>query len=192
MLKSADNTGVCDGFNGYQDSYYSSGCILPGGDFLGLCHRPVGSQYRYDRGRNGRIGTAFAIRRLGIGWGITVGVLDFLKGVAAAALPLMLELSIIVVLAAVGGSGRAQLVGLSGVQRGAGGGDQFRRAGYTGAPADADYRCRHGVPVTSPPDVGLLFGGVRRTTLLYGIFPDHRSRLSGLNTVFSICRPLPG
>jgi acyl-phosphate glycerol 3-phosphate acyltransferase len=49
---------------------------------------------------DGRIGTAFAIRRLGMGWGVAVGVLDFLKGVAAVVLPLILDLSMIVVLAA--------------------------------------------------------------------------------------------
>lgn len=39
-----------------------------------------------------RIGAAFSARRLGLGWGILVGGLDFAKGAAAVALPLAMGL----------------------------------------------------------------------------------------------------
>ena len=67
---------------------------------------------------NGRIGTAFAIRQLGFGWGIIVGVLDFLKGVAAIALPLALGVSTRVLLlsglAAVAGHNWSVFLGFKG------------------------------------------------------------------------------
>ncbi len=44
---------------------------------------------------NGRIGAAFAMRKLGFGWGISVGVLDFVKGALAVIMALALEVPII-------------------------------------------------------------------------------------------------
>jgi glycerol-3-phosphate acyltransferase PlsY len=47
---------------------------------------------------DGRIGASFSIRRLGFGWGIAVGLLDFLKGAVAVGIALALSLPVIVVL----------------------------------------------------------------------------------------------
>ena len=47
---------------------------------------------------DGRIGAAFSIRKLGFGWGLTVGVLDFVKGAVAVGIPMVLGLPIIPIL----------------------------------------------------------------------------------------------
>ncbi len=140
---------------------------------------------------DGRIGTAFAIRRLGIGWGITVGVLDFLKGVAATALPLMLDLSIIVVLVA----GLAVVVGHNwsvflGFKGGRGAATSF---GVLAVLALLPMLITAAIMVFPYLKTrrSTFIRGLRRTTLLYGIFLIIVAVILGLDTGLKVIPGLP-
>ena len=67
---------------------------------------------------NGRIGASFSIQKLGLGWGLVVGVWDFLKGAAAIGLAFALSLSVadfvLVGLAAVAGHNWSIFLGFKG------------------------------------------------------------------------------
>ncbi len=119
---------------------------------------------------NGRIGTAFAIWRLGWGWGIVVGVMDLLKGVAAVALALVLEVPIIVALlsglAAVAGHNWSVFLGFRG---GRGAATSFGVLAVLAPLAVLLATAVMAAPFLMTRRSPFL-DGIRRTTLLFGLF----------------------
>jgi acyl phosphate:glycerol-3-phosphate acyltransferase len=119
---------------------------------------------------NGRIGTAFAIRHLGLGWGIFVGVMDFLKGAAAIALALALGVSTGVVLlsglAAVAGHNWSVFLGFKG---GRGAATSFGVLAVLAPLASLVTVAIMAVPFLKTRRSPNIWG-IRRTTLLYAIF----------------------
>ncbi len=140
---------------------------------------------------DGRIGTAFAIRRLGIGWGITVGVLDFFKGVAAVVLPMLLDMSLIVViaagLAAVAGHNWSVFLGFKG---GRGAATSF---GVLAVLALLPMLVT--IVIMAFPFLKTrrspFIKGFRRTTLLYGIFLIIVAVILGLDIMLGFLPVLP-
>jgi acyl-phosphate glycerol 3-phosphate acyltransferase len=140
---------------------------------------------------DGRIGTAFAIRRLGWGWGLAVGVLDFLKGVAAVVLPMILDLSMIVVLiaglAVVAGHNWSIFMGFKG---GRGAAASFGVLAFL-----ALLPVLVTVVIMVFPFLktrrATFIRGFRRTTLLYGIFLIIVTIILGLDIALGIMPVLP-
>jgi acyl-phosphate glycerol 3-phosphate acyltransferase len=140
---------------------------------------------------DGRIGTAFAIRRLGMGWGITVGVLDFLKGVVAVALPLILDLSIIVVIVAgltvVAGHNWSVFLGFKG---GRGAATSFGVLAVLALLPMLITVAFMVFPYLKTRRFTFI-RGLRRTTLLYGIFLIIIAVFLGLDITLNIMPVLP-
>jgi acyl phosphate:glycerol-3-phosphate acyltransferase len=140
---------------------------------------------------NGRIGTAFAIRRLGFAWGITVGVLDFLKGAVAVVIPLIMEMPFLSILlsamAVVAGHNWSIFLGFKG---GRGAATSFGVLAILTLLPVVITTAVMAYPFLATRKSEFL-GGVRRTTLLYGIFLAVISAIIWLNTVFSFFPALP-
>ncbi len=119
---------------------------------------------------DGRIGASFAIRRLGVGWGIAVGVLDFFKGAAAVALPMFLNLPIYIIffcaLAVVAGHNWSIFLGFKG---GRGAAASFGVLAVMAPLAAVIPVALMAVPFLATRK-SVFIGGIRRTTLLYGIY----------------------
>ena len=140
---------------------------------------------------NGRIGTSFAIQRLGLGWGLAVAVLDFLKGTAAVAIALFLGVSVFGVflsgLAAVVGHNWSVFLGFKG---GRGAATSFGTlAAVSPLPMvlaavviAAPFLFTRGKP---------LIAGLRRTTLLYAVFLLVLAIVLGLDSVRRFLPPTP-
>lgn len=140
---------------------------------------------------DGRIGTAFAIRRLGMRWGIAVGVLDFLKGVAAVVLPLILDLSMIVILA----SGLAVVAGHNwsvflGFRGGRGAATSFGVLAVLALLPMLITIAIMAIPFLKTRH-STFIRGLRRTTLLYGIFLIIVAVVLGLDIALNFMPVLP-
>ena len=119
---------------------------------------------------NGRIGASFAIQRLGWGWGLVVAVLDFLKGTAAVAVALAMAAPPVIVLlcglVVVAGHNWSVFLGFKG-GRGA-------ATSFGVLAAAAPLPMIMAIVIMAAPVLMtrhlLYIGGLRRTTLMFGIF----------------------
>ena len=119
---------------------------------------------------DGRIGTSFAIQRLGVGWGLAVGVMDFLKGTFAVVVGLLLGIPVFGVflsgLAAVVGHNWSLFLGFKG-GRGA-------ATSFGALAAVSPLPMVVAVAIMAAPFLITrrrpFIAGLRRTTLLYAVF----------------------
>ncbi len=140
---------------------------------------------------NGRIGTSFAIQKLGLGWGLVVGVLDFLKGTAAVVVALLLSSPIVITLtcalAVVAGHNWSALLGFRG---GRGAATSF---GVLAALAPLPLLVT--VAVMAAPFLvsrrSPFIAGLRRTTLLFGAFLLVVAAVLWLDVAFPFLPALP-
>ena len=140
---------------------------------------------------NGRIGTSFAIQKLGLRWGLLVGVLDFLKGVAAVAVPIVLAVPVAITLLC----GLSVVVGhnwsvLLGFRGGRGAATSFGVLAFL-------------VPLPFLVAIAIMAGpflltrrtplllGLRRTTVLFGAFLLVVAGVLGLDLAFPLLPVVP-
>ena len=118
---------------------------------------------------DGRVGASFSIRRLGYGWGITVGVLDFFKGVVAVGAAVALDLPVITIvlcgIAAVAGHNWSVFYGFRG---GRGAASTFGILAVLSLPALLLACFAMAIPFLSTRGIK-FFWGVLRTTFLFAI-----------------------
>jgi glycerol-3-phosphate acyltransferase PlsY len=140
---------------------------------------------------NGRIGTSFAIQKLGLGWGLVVAVLDFLKGTAAVVIALLLASPTVVTLACalavVAGHNWSVLLGFKG---GRGAATSF---GVLAVLAPLPFLIT--IAIMAGPFLvsrrSLFIGGLRRTTLLFGAFLLVVAAVSWLDVAFPFLPVIP-
>jgi glycerol-3-phosphate acyltransferase PlsY len=118
---------------------------------------------------DGRVGASFSIRRLGYGWGITVGVLDFLKGIVAVGTAVALELPVITIvlggIAAVAGHNWSVFYGFRG---GRGAASTFGILAVLALPALLLACFAVAVPFFATRGMKFFYG-ILRTTFLFAI-----------------------
>jgi acyl-phosphate glycerol 3-phosphate acyltransferase len=140
---------------------------------------------------NGRIGTSFAIQKLGLGWGLVVGVLDFLKGTVAVVIALLLASPLLVTLACalavVAGHNWSVLLGFKG---GRGAATSF---GVLAVLAPLPLLIT--IAVMAGPFLltrrSPFIAGLRRTTLLFGAFLLVVAAVLWLDVAFPFLPALP-
>ncbi len=140
---------------------------------------------------NGRIGTSFAIQKLGLRWGLLVGVLDFLKGTAAVASPIALAVPNVITLlcglSVVAGHNWSVMLGLKG---GRGAATSFGVVAFL-----VPLPCLAAVVVMAAPFLltrrSNVIGGLRRTTVLFGALLLVVAAFMGLDFALPVLPSVP-